>query len=95
MFTAACSLRSAVARTGNYAVRPSILRCLMYFNNLISPGYSAVLDREEHEQQSQRCVLNPRTLPKSFISVIQVLLWVLTWVRRTHVFLSWRESRLV
>lgn len=61
MFTAARSLRSAVARTGNYAVRLTFL-CMMYRNNPFFTGHSAVLDREEYEHQSQWCVLNPHQI---------------------------------
>ena len=55
MFTAARSLRVAVARSGNYAVRPTVCssrRALTY----LPAGHSAVLDREEHEHQNQWCV---------------------------------------
>ena len=34
------------------------MRC----NNLLFAGHSAVLDREEYELQSQRCVLNPHQI---------------------------------
>lgn len=47
MFTAARSLRAAVVRSGNYAVRSTFVPAAQFSCSFA--GHSAVLDREEHE----------------------------------------------
>jgi len=61
MYAAARSVRTAVARSGNYAVRYSVCYVSGHDLTLAHSGYSAIPDREEYEQQNHWCVLKPHS----------------------------------